>query len=91
MNKNVKLTGSLLQNFEPSEEIILFKSGDVIQRLIFYHRESQWDALEIRHLAAFRAYVSKTFGAQSAVPKDYPEPEIVRMLHATGWNYNKAY
>jgi hypothetical protein len=42
-------------------------------------------------LNAFRAYVSKTFGELSGVPVDYPEPEIVRTLHATGWNYFKTY
>jgi hypothetical protein len=91
VNKNVKLTNSMLRNFEPSEDLILFKSGDIIQRLIFYHKDSQWDALELRHLTAFRAYVSNTFGQRSGVPCDYPEPEIIRMLHATGWNYNRAY
>lgn len=91
VDTNVKLTSSMLKNFTPTEDLIIFKSGNIMQRLIFYENNSPWEALEIRHLNAFKAYVSTTFKAQSGVPVDYPEPEIVRMLHATGWNYNKAY
>ena len=62
VGEGVKLNSKMLRAFQPSEDLILFKSGDIIQRLIFYNKDSQWDALEIKHINSFRAYVSSSFG-----------------------------
>lgn len=44
--------------------------------------------MELGHLNGFQDFM-RQHGCQ--MPEDYPEQEVLRNLHATGWDYNQTY
>jgi hypothetical protein len=85
----VKLTLARLDGYRPQSDQIMFKSGNVIQRICFYVEPVEWDAIETEHLAGFRQYI-KTLG-ESQIPDYVPEEELVRALHAAAFDYKLTY
>ena len=65
----------------------MFKSGDQLQRLIFYKQE-QWEDLEQMHLEGFKKFLADT---NLQIPDCLPDNEILRTLHGTGWNYKQTH
>ena len=86
--RGVKLTAQMIANYEPKQDQIIFRSGQMIQRVLFYQWPSQWDTVERTHIDGFNQYL---MDEQKRLPLDFPEQEIVRSLHGAAWNYRQTY
>lgn len=68
----VKLTPALTQNFVPTEQHKVFKSGNMIQRTMFYLQPS-WDPIEQEQIDGFKKFVLENYPNTSQIPDDFPE------------------
>lgn len=78
-----------IYDYQPPDKIMHFKVGNFSQRLIFYRESGKWDSMEQTHLNQF--YNLCKDKSLNSIPKWYPEPEIIRQLHAESFNYQKTY
>jgi len=89
--EHVKMTHARCAEWEPAEDDILFRSGNIIQRILFYQEPQQWDEIESNHLLGFHTYLRDKFGEENLLPKEMPTEELVRALHASGFDYKLCY